>query len=185
MKLIINHPSENGNRRVKLIPAVKDIVFDYGYEFPVGVQNPAVKLILPDNDTYALLNAEDPQELTRMLKQKLRQKVTIELPLSVLDKGVSLTETLGEMPIDVENWVKNVPLRQFRNTEAAQPFYKGEWTALENGNCYPILKKNSAALADLWAATMPTPGRLSHHSKINYFHALLIIFRALHSDVRL
>ena len=185
MNLIINHHSDTGNRRVKLISDVKDAVFDYGYELPAGVANPAVKLILQNKTTYVLLNAQNPEELTKLIKRKLGSKVTIELPLSVFDSGVPLLETLGNMRTDLHRWAEDTNLRAFRKTEASQPFYPGEWSTLENGNYYPVLKKNFAALADLWAATMPTPGRLSHHSKLNFFNALLYHYRSHNNNVRL
>jgi hypothetical protein len=182
MVLKINHLSETGFRKIKVISNIKDITYDYGYEFPIGVVNPAVKIVHDVEKIYAILGTQNPSSLVKLLKKKVTENVEIELPCSTFDFGKPLHEVMLTYEFNVREILQAIQMRKFWRTDASSPFFGKEWDNLCKGNLYALERKNIAALSELWAATLPTPGKPLNVSKKDYFYVALSQFNALCND---
>lgn len=168
-KLIINHTSDTGNRKVKTLEKIKSVTYDYGYEFPIGTITPAVK-IQHSQGQYHLIGCQFPEKLTEAL-QKADKKAEVILPLSVFDWG-----DFVPIHVKLEEWHRQVPGHLWYKKDCVSIFTEKQCKSLYYGNMAPILNKHIPYLAELWAATMPTPLKPINSSKKLFFHEVLIDF---------
>ena len=149
-RVIIQHLSSNGNLHNKHLNAVS-VHFDYGYEYPQGIVNPAVKIIT-DTGQYHLLGCERPERIVKLLSDKCLRQKEVVVPYKVFDWGESV-----EINMSLNQWYHWAPKNIWINTDATKVFTKKEQYLLMNGNFTPILNVNCSKLKHLWAQTMPVP----------------------------
>lgn len=179
-KLTIEHLSENGNRKIRILRDVKSVSYDFGYEYPTGVVKPAVKITHGPGKVYVILGAENPYMLTELLNTKVSKNLEVTLPCSIFDFGIPLHEAMLKHEFDLSRTVREIGLEKYWRTDASFPFSPKEWDLMCGGKLFPILKRNTAALSELWAATLPTPGKPVNVPKKVFFNASILQFNASH-----
>ena len=162
--------------------AVEEVSFDYGYEFPAGTTNPAIK-IKTREERYVIIDSMQPEKLIESLIENIHRKVDIILPYHIFDWGDN-NETSS---IDIEEWFfathKNLWTKR---NDANSVFSDKQLSYICRGNLSPILNKNISSLSDLWAQTLPTPGKPKKMSKKKFFYEILASARhRTYSDKRL
>lgn len=180
MNVEINHVSENGFFRRKQLQNVTEVSFDYGYEFPAGKMNPAVKIITAE-ERYVIIDSINPEKLTERLVEKLYQKVDVILPYHIFDWGDADTD---DFKTDIESWFCQTHKNLWaKRNDANSVFSDKQLSYICKGNLSPILHKNISRLSDLWAQTLPTPGKPINVSKKRFFNEILFNFRrrAIHA----
>lgn len=174
MKITVHHPTEDGNRQIKVVQNVKDVVYDYGFELH-RKHIPAVKLITNCNPYY-LLNVHDAENLVLALKKSTKD---VELGINIFDPDLLTNEkALSLMQgMYLRKFFEKVNAWDYRNTDAFKIFTTSEVGRLAKCDLYPIRNRNVTSLVELWAATMPTPYKPINISKTQYFYALLHSYR--------